>query len=83
MQEQSEDTNLFLKKFITKSHVTTCHYSLFLYKNLWEVQNPRPIKKKQNKKHFRRWSSLDHVLSREKTKLCVWLFVSLHHIIFT
>lgn len=38
MQEQNENTNLFLNFFIMKSHVTTCHYSPFCTKSMVSVQ---------------------------------------------
>lgn len=77
MQEQNEITNLFFeKKFIMKSHVTTCHYSLFFF-----VQNPWVVTThdSQGKKYFCHWSSLDHVLSiktfTDKKLLCLTVCV--------
>lgn len=80
MQEQNENANLFWKKFIMKSHVTTCHYSLFFCTKFMGSAQPMCHKeKKQNKKNQQTsvtGVSLDHVLSiksftDKKTLLCV------------
>lgn len=65
----------FWKKFIMKSHVTTCHYSLFFVQNSWVVTTHDS----QGKKYFCHWNSFDHVLSiktfTDKRTCCLWLCV--------
>lgn len=58
MQEQNEKLILEIF-FIMKSHVTTCHYSLFVQKKSWVVHNPW-LTRENDLCH---WSSLNHVLS--------------------
>lgn len=46
----------FLKnKFTMKSHVTTCHYLLFFYKNPWVVLHPWLTGKKNKPKTVLIW----------------------------
>lgn len=72
-----------------KSHVTTCHYSLFLYKNAWVfMAHDSRRKKKQKKKtlllslEFRRPCAIHkNLLTKKKKKktccvsdsLCTWV----------
>lgn len=94
MQEQYENANLFLKiVFITKSHVTTCHYSLFLYKMhgcSWPMT--RGEKKKLSLEFLRPCAIHKNLLTKKKRKkkpavsdsLCTWVtqymlpFIMLH-----
>lgn len=70
----------FWEKFITKSHVTFCHYSLFCTKSVGCAQTITHEKEKNNNKKtwLCHWSCLDHVLSiktfTEKKLLCLRLF---------
>lgn len=80
MQEQNENTNLFLKKFY---YEISCYnlplFTLFCTKSMGSAQPMMTHKEKKNgKKHFCHWSSLDHVLSIKTftdKKNCLYLTV--------
>lgn len=75
MQERNANTNLFLKKiFIMKSHVTTCHYSLFLYKMQGQSHPMTQEKEILPSLEFLRPCAIHKNLLTKKL-LCHWVFM--------